>query len=639
MKIILGLVFILSSIAEAYLSPLSTSANQIQGRNISASAPSNGQVLGWNSVSSLWLPVSGGGGGGGDVNDGGNAFGGTMSLGTTDNFGLNLITNNLNRMYFLANGQIGFGTSPDAGNAFQFYTTGDGSSNSAGIFSDNVLLDTTDGSQPQMGLYATVHSDHNTGTYTLLRNYLSAETDGDGPITEMYGARAISRVFDRNAPTDTSSAIVSNVYGLEAYANNTSTSGVIRNSTGLWISASRATGSDSGQTHMAKGIYISNTVIASGGTTNLAYAIDSDSTAPSILTGDLQLRNSANLYLYNSDSSHNVGLQVGTLASNLLFTLPPTYGSSGECIKGDGAGVLSFGSCGGGSVVDFGGNSNSANSSIGLTDAFKLSLLTNNTTRINIESTGEVVVGGDPGDLGQNPIVFGSYKFDTADSNRAFNEFDAYMAYFGNTSNSRDGTVFTMTLRPGDSSFTYSGEYNALNAKAFVGQPGLVTSMAGLKTQVATTNSTSIAGIAIGNYVTVTAPAGIIRNAYGIEMTDVAAAGSDASPHVAIGVDIASNGAGIVASGSSISNTAVGIRIANSITATDTAPLIYAILSNSTAPSAFAGGVQLNETTTRPSCSSDTRGMMWVTQGSSGVADTFSVCLKNILDAYSWVDK
>jgi hypothetical protein len=641
MKAFFVLVLMLSSmIAEGYLSPLYNSANQLQGRNISAGAPSNGQVLGWNSTSSLWLPVTGGGGGGGDVNDGGNAYGAGMVLGTTDNFGLNLITNSLTRMYLLNDGQIGFGTSPDAGNAYQFYTAGNGAASSAGIFSDNVLSDTTNGANPQMGLYATVHSDHNSGTYALLRNYLSAETDGNGPITEMYGARAISRVFDKNAPSNVSSAIVSNVYGLEAYANNTSTNGVIRNSTGLWISSSRATGADSGQTHVAKGIYISNTVLASGGTTNLAYAIDSDSTAPSILTGDLQMRNAANFYLYNSDSSKSVGLQVGSLAASLMFTLPTTYGNSGDCIKGNGAGVLSFGSCGGGgTAVNFGGNANGADSTIGLTDAYKLSFLTNNTARMNIASTGEVTVGGNPGDLGEDPIVFGAYKFDTADSNRAFDEFDNYFSYYGSSSNSRDGTTFSLTLRPGDPSFTYSGEYNALNAKAYVGQPGLVTSMAGLKTQVAVTNGSGVAGIAIGNEVSVSAPSGVMRNAYGVQIQTVQAGGSDGSPHTAIGLDIASDGSGVVAAGSSISNIAIGLRIANSVTATDTNPSVFAIQSNSTAPSTFAGGLQLSQTTTRPTCSSATRGMMWVTQGGSGVADLFSVCLKNVLDAYAWVDK
>ena len=639
--ILLFFALFFSSGAQAFLSPLNTSANQLQGRGISGTAPTANQVLEWNSGSSLWVPTTGGGGGGsGNVNNGGNTFGSTMTLGTTDNFGLSLLTNNTAQINLLANGQIGFGTSPDAGNAFQFYTTGNGSGGTAGIFSENALSDTTNGASPQMGIYATVHSDHNSGTYTLLRNYLSAETDGNGPITEMYGARAISRVFDKNAPTQVSSAIVSNVYGLEAYANNTSTNGVIRNSTGLWISASRATGSDSGQTHVAKGIYISNTVIASGGSTNLAYAIDSDSTAPSILTGDLQMRNAANLYLYNSDSSKNVGLQVGSLAANLLFTLPTTYGNSGDCIKGNGAGVLSFGACGaGGSVVNFGGNSNGADSTIGLQDAFKLSLLTNNTARINIASTGEVTVGGNPSDLGENPNVFGAYKFDTANSNRAFSEFDNYFAYYGNSSNARDGTVFALTMRPGDPSFTYSGEYNALVAKAYVGQPGLVTSLNGLKTQVAPTNSSGIAGIATGNLISVTTPFGITRNAFGLQVEDTAASGSDGSPHTAVGIDIGTNGGGVFASGSSISNTAVGLRISNNISASSTNPSAYAILSNSTAASSFAGGVQLNETTTIPTCSSTTRGMMWVTQGGSGVADTFSICLKNSSDVYAWVVK
>lgn len=52
------------STAKADLTPLNQNANQLQGRAVSAQAPSNGQALAWNSVSSSWVPTTGGGGGG-----------------------------------------------------------------------------------------------------------------------------------------------------------------------------------------------------------------------------------------------------------------------------------------------------------------------------------------------------------------------------------------------------------------------------------------------------------------------------------------------------------------------------------------------------------------------------------------------
>src|SRR5690606_26810281 len=51
-----------------------------------------------------------GSGGYGDVLQGGNNFGATMVLGTNDNYGFELKTNNTTAMTILANGFVGIGT-------------------------------------------------------------------------------------------------------------------------------------------------------------------------------------------------------------------------------------------------------------------------------------------------------------------------------------------------------------------------------------------------------------------------------------------------------------------------------------------------------------------------------------------------
>lgn len=48
----------------AELTPLYTNANRLQGKDVSATAPSSGEVLTWNSTTSAWTPAAGGGGGG-----------------------------------------------------------------------------------------------------------------------------------------------------------------------------------------------------------------------------------------------------------------------------------------------------------------------------------------------------------------------------------------------------------------------------------------------------------------------------------------------------------------------------------------------------------------------------------------------
>ena len=51
-----------------------------------------------------------------------------------------------------------------------------------------------------------------------------------------------------------------------------------------------------------------------------------------------------------------------------------------------------------------------------------------------------------------------------------------------------------------------------------------------------------------------------------------------------------------------------------------------------------SGGMQLTTTSARPTAGPDYRGMMWVTRGDAGVADTVEICLKSASDTYSWVN-
>ena len=51
-----------------------------------------------------------------------------------------------------------------------------------------------------------------------------------------------------------------------------------------------------------------------------------------------------------------------------------------------------------------------------------------------------------------------------------------------------------------------------------------------------------------------------------------------------------------------------------------------------------SGGLQLTTTSARPTAGPDYRGMMWVTPGGAGVADTVEICLKSAADTYSWVN-
>lgn len=48
------------------------------------------------------------------------------------------------------------------------------------------------------------------------------------------------------------------------------------------------------------------------------------------------------------------------------------------------------------------------------------------------------------------------------------------------------------------------------------------------------------------------------------------------------------------------------------------------------------GGMRLNTTTTKPTCSSTVCGTFWATQGDPGTKDSVEVCAKDASDAYAW---
>lgn len=48
------------------------------------------------------------------------------------------------------------------------------------------------------------------------------------------------------------------------------------------------------------------------------------------------------------------------------------------------------------------------------------------------------------------------------------------------------------------------------------------------------------------------------------------------------------------------------------------------------------GGMRLNTTASKPTCSSSQRGTFWVTQSGAGTKDSVEVCVKNASDTYTW---
>jgi len=79
------------------------------------------------------------------------------------------------------------------------------------------------------------------------------------------------------------------------------------------------------------------------GIKTIAAAGSLDVTGTTVLVGDLRL--------YESDRSNYVGLQVGSLGSDLTFILPTSYGTNGQVLVTNGSGTLSWSTFTGGNIV------------------------------------------------------------------------------------------------------------------------------------------------------------------------------------------------------------------------------------------------------------------------------------------------
>jgi len=92
------------------------------------------------------------------------------------------------------------------------------------------------------------------------------------------------------------------------------------------------------------------------------------------LTLGLASTNTGTIKFKNSSNSNTFTLQSGATGSDLTFTLPTADGQASDCLKTDGTGVLSFGSCGGVQPSDIKIKDSIASPKYGLADLMKLSV-------------------------------------------------------------------------------------------------------------------------------------------------------------------------------------------------------------------------------------------------------------------------
>ncbi|MCD4811513.1 tail fiber domain-containing protein, partial [bacterium] len=106
-----------------------------------------------------------------------------------------------------------------------------------------------------------------------------------------------------------------------------------------------------------------------------------------------------------ADSEGNIRIQsssTGAITFNGAYTFPTADGTNGQILSTDGSGALSWSSAGGGGDYSDGGEAGTADRTLGNTDNYALSFLTNNVVRFKIESGGAITFNG-------------TYTFPTAD--------------------------------------------------------------------------------------------------------------------------------------------------------------------------------------------------------------------------------
>ncbi|MBS1971576.1 MAG: hypothetical protein JSU04_14795, partial [Bdellovibrionales bacterium] len=270
--------------------------------------------------------------------NGGNSFGATASLGTNDNYDLNVRTNGATRFSFLKTGEVGI--APFAGGANLQVNEG------------NVEVSRQD-SWPEF----TVSGYGSSGG-----NYWNPQIN----LTYARGTRA-SPTYAQNGDTLGALRSSNHTNGLGAYLRFDATENHTASASGTKISlVTVPNGSNLGNVALS----IAQDGKVGVGSSAPAYSLDmQDKTdAMRIPVGNTSQRptNATGLLRYNTTNS-NVEFNNGTTWTAL--------------------------SSGGGSAYINGGNTFSGNATIGLNDAYTLGFKTNNTTQMTLDSSGKLGIG------------------------------------------------------------------------------------------------------------------------------------------------------------------------------------------------------------------------------------------------------
>lgn len=296
---------------------------------------------------------------------GGNAFGTTATLGTTDNNPLNIITNNTAKMTVLANGNVGIGTTtpadlfdvsgtlPTSGNGIGVTITATSPTNSqSGITS---TLTMSPSSAPSVSIFPAAMSVLSTTSSANVNTnvnpvgiYTTVSNTGSGNLGTVTGIRSVI--------SNTGSANITSAIGLQTSLTNFAFGQTITGSYGVYISNPNNIATITNN----YGLYIANqnagstnyAIYSAGGNNYFGGNVGIGTTTPGGPLDVWGASGTSSAFQVNTSSGTGNGIKITTTAAGSGVTLAPISSASNEnlTLKSLSGGTLYVGASGAGGV-------------------------------------------------------------------------------------------------------------------------------------------------------------------------------------------------------------------------------------------------------------------------------------------------